>query len=59
MITTARNKALMLPNELSAKLAIETDPIICEQILKKAIDAMLSELAEWQPETTVNLPTAA
>jgi len=58
MITTARNKALMLPSELSRKLAMETDPVACEEILKAGIDAMLSELAEWQPET-VDLPTAA
>lgn len=57
MITTARNKALMLPSELSRKVAYESDPVVCEEILKAGIDAMLSELAEWRPET-VELPIA-
>ena len=46
MITTARNKALMLPSELAPKLAMETDAITCEEILKTGIYAMLSELSE-------------
>jgi len=49
MITTARNKALMLPSELAPKLARESDTVACEEILRTGIYAMLSELASWSP----------
>jgi hypothetical protein len=49
MVTTSRNKALMLPSELAPKLALEADPVVCEEILRAGIYSMLSELANYQP----------
>ena len=49
MVTTARNKALMLPSELGPKLAVETDAVACEEVLRNAIYAFLSEMTEYQP----------
>ncbi len=44
-IMTVRNKALLLPGELAAKLAAESDVAACEEILKVGIYEMLSDLA--------------
>ncbi len=45
VIMTVRNKALLLPGELAAKLAAESDVAACEEILKVGIYEMLSDLA--------------
>jgi hypothetical protein len=45
-ITTARNKALMLPSELAPRLALESDPVVCEEMLRTGIYTMLAELSE-------------
>ena len=49
MIVTARNRALMLPAELAPRLALESDEVACQQILRDGIYRVLSELAEPQP----------
>lgn len=50
MIQTAKNKALMLPSELAPKLAVESDAVACEALLKAGIHAMLSELSGYRPD---------
>jgi hypothetical protein len=49
MIAAARSKVLALPANLAQKLAIESDLITCEEILKDAAHRILSELSEYQP----------
>ena len=49
MIKSARQKALLLPSELGPKVAVESDPIQCSEIIRTGIFAMLTELAEYRP----------
>jgi len=50
MIKSARQKALLLPSELGPKVAVETDPVQCTEIIRTGIFAMLTELAEYRPD---------
>ena len=49
MIVAARTKALFIPGQLARKIALETDPVICEEILKDAMYKLLAELSEYSP----------
>jgi hypothetical protein len=50
MVVSTRTKALYLPSQLASRLASESDPITCEEILKDAVHKLLSELSEYRPE---------
>jgi hypothetical protein len=50
MVVSTRTKALYLPSQLASRLASESDPITCEEILKDAVHKLLSELSEYTPE---------
>lgn len=49
MVGAARAKALCLPGQLARKIALETDPVICEEMLKDAMYKLLAELSEYSP----------
>jgi hypothetical protein len=50
MVVSTRTKALYLPSQLASKLAAESDPITCQEILQDAVHKLLSELSEYRPE---------
>jgi hypothetical protein len=50
MVVSTRIKALYLPSQLANRLAAESDPITCEEILRDAIYRLLTELSEYGGE---------
>jgi phage terminase Nu1 subunit (DNA packaging protein) len=46
MISAAKARALLIPTSLAARIARESDPVTCEELLKQEIDQMLFELSE-------------
>lgn len=45
MISAAKARALLIPSSLSTRLARESDSVVCEAMLKQAVDEMLMELS--------------
>lgn len=49
MIAAAKNRLMTIPDELCDRLATETDPVVCRQMLIKKLRATLERLSEWKP----------
>lgn len=49
MIAAAKNRLMTIPDELCDRLATETDPAICRQMLIKKLRDALERLSEWNP----------
>lgn len=49
MIAAARSQLLALPANLAQKMAMESDQITCEEILKDAVCRALTELSRYRP----------
>lgn len=47
MIIAAKNKLVIIADELCDKLAATSDPILCRQLVDLKIQQALSDLAEW------------
>jgi phage terminase Nu1 subunit (DNA packaging protein) len=45
MISAAKARALLIPSSLATRLARESDSVVCEAMLKQAVDEMLMELS--------------
>ena len=50
MIAAARSQLLALPANLAHKVAMESDQITCEEILKDAVYRVLTELSKYRTE---------
>lgn len=49
MIAATRSKILALPANLAHRLAVESDQILCEEMLKDAVHRLLTGLSEYRP----------
>ena len=48
MITSARNRALLIPSKIAPKVAAVSDVVSCQEILDREIRSFLTELSEYQ-----------
>jgi hypothetical protein len=49
MITSARNRALLIPSKIAPKVAATSDVVSCQEILDREIRSFLTELSEYRP----------
>ena len=54
MISAARNRLLIIPDELCDKLAATADPVRCREMVETRIHQALSELSELEELETVS-----
>jgi hypothetical protein len=52
MIEMCKTTLLAIPRELSDRLALEDDPVACEELMANSIRSALVHLSEYQPPGT-------